>query len=155
MIYDMKSGSGEWRVVLDTNVWVAASRSADGSAAAVARALWKGRYRLLLSVPLALEYEAVLKRPEHLGARSLAQIDALVNRLCALAVPVERHTRWRPLLRDPADEMVLEAALNGAAHTLVTFNVRDFQPTASRFRLRVCTPFEFLQLLNQQEISHG
>ncbi|WP_308645811.1 PIN domain-containing protein [Ottowia beijingensis] len=55
--------------MLDTNVWVAAARSADGSAAAVVQALWKQRYRLLLSVPLALEYEAVLKRPEHLGAR--------------------------------------------------------------------------------------
>lgn len=155
MICDMKAGWGEWRVVLDTNVWVAASRSAEGSASAVIRALWKGRYRLLLSVPLALEYEAVLKRPEHLGARSLTQIDALVDRLCALAVPVERHTRWRPQLRDAADEMVLETALNGAAQTLVSFNVRDFHPAAARFRLHVCTPSEFLQMLDQQEVPHG
>ncbi|WP_373368274.1 PIN domain-containing protein [Ottowia beijingensis] len=50
-----------------------------------------------------------------------------MNRLCQLAAPVERHTRWRPQLQDPADEMVLETALNGAAHALVTFNVRDFK----------------------------
>ena len=150
----MNSGA-LWRVVLDTNVWVAAARSADGSAAAVVQALWKQRYRLLLSVPLALEYEAVLKRPEHLGARPPAQSDALVNRLCQLAAPVERHTRWRPQLQDPADEMVLETALNGAAHALVTFNVRDFQAAAMRFRLRICTPLEFLHILDRQENQHG
>ena len=139
-------------VVLDTNVFVAAARSRNGASFALLAALRLNRFRLLVSVPLFLEYEAVLKRPEQLaaGQRNPAMVDAFLDALAIRAVPVHMFFLWRPQLRDAADEMVLETALNGRADALVTFNVNDFD-AAAKFALPVHTPADFLQLLNQGE----
>jgi len=139
-------------VVLDTNVFVAAARSRNGASFALLAALRLNRFRLLVSVPLFLEYEAVLKRPEQLsaGQRNPAMVDAFLDALAMRAIPVHMFYLWRPQLRDAADEMVLETALNGRADALVTFNVNDFD-AAAKFALPVHTPAAFLQLLNQGE----
>lgn len=137
------------RVVLDTNVLVAAGRSQQGASHVLMQWLWAQRFRLLVSVPLFLEYEAVLKRPEHCqGGRSEAMVDAFLDDLSLRVEPVHLFYLWRPQLRDLADEMVLETALNGRADALVTFNVSDFAP-ASRFALPVLTPSVFLQQLKE------
>jgi putative PIN family toxin of toxin-antitoxin system len=140
------------RAVLDTNVLVAASRSRLGASFAILRALREKRFTALVSVPLMLEYEAVLLRPEHLVAsqRRVDQTIAFLDAFCILAEPVHLHYLWRPQLRDPADEMVLETALNGRADGLVTLNVRDFVP-AERFRLAVLTPGAFLAQLREEK----
>lgn len=135
------------RVVLDTNILVSATRSRLGASFAVLRALRQGRFMALVSVPLLLEYEAVLKRPEHLqaGNRTLAMADAFLDALCLHAEPVHLHYLWRPQTRDAADEMVLETALNGRADALVTLNAADFAKAAPRFRLALLTPGAFYQ----------
>lgn len=139
------------RVVLDTNVLVAAARSRNGASFAVMQALRSGRYVAVASVPLMLEYEAVLKRPEHLaaGGRTERTTDAFLDALCLLVEPVDLFYLWRPQCRDPADDMVLETALNGCAGTLVTLNTDDFA-AAARFRLPVWTPGQFLKALNEE-----
>ena len=115
-------------VVLDTDVLVAAVRSRLGASRAWVRAILTREATLLLSVPLALQYEAVLTRSEHVAASgaSVAQIVTLLDALCALCKPVEISFLWRPMLRDPDDEMVLETAANGRADRLLTFNERHF-----------------------------
>lgn len=142
----------KFRVVLDTNVLVAASRSRLGASFAVLRAMREQRFIALVSVPLMLEYEAVLLRPEQLAVsqRRADQTVAFLDAFCILAEPVHLHYLWRPQLRDPADEMVLETALNGRAHGLVTLNGADFTP-AARFRLPVVTPAAFLTQLNEEK----
>ena len=119
---------GDMKVTLDTDVVVAALRSRRGASRAWLRAILSGEATLLLSVPLALQYEAVLTRPEHLVASgaSVDQIGMLLDALCAVCTPVEVSFLWRPMLRDTDDEMVLEAAVNGRAGRLLTFNQRDF-----------------------------
>ena len=116
------------RVALDTDVLVAAVRSRLGASRAWVRAVLSGEATLLLSVPLVLQYEAVLTRPEQLApsGASAEQIGALLDALCAVCMPVEVSFLWRPVLRDADDEMVLEAAVNGGADRLLTFNERDF-----------------------------
>jgi hypothetical protein len=52
---------------------------------------------------------------------------------------------WRPQLRDPGDELVLEAAVNGRGTTITTFNRRDFQPAASRFGIDILLPSEAIR----------
>lgn len=140
------------RVVLDTNVLVAASRSRLGASFLVLQALRKGRYKALVSVPLMLEYEAVLKRPEQLEAsrRSEVATDAFLDAFSLCVEPVHLHYLWRPQLRDPADEMGLETTLNGRANALVTLNVGDFA-AAANFRMPVLTPGEFWQLLQEEK----
>jgi putative PIN family toxin of toxin-antitoxin system len=148
MICDMKIT----RVVLDANVLVAASRSRSGASFALLLALRSSQFTALASVPLMLEYEAVLKRPEQLAAsgRSAAMTDAFLDALSLFIEPVHLHYLWRPQLRDPADEMVLETALNGRAEVLVTLNIADFVP-ASHFRLPVLTPGAFLRRLQEEK----
>jgi putative PIN family toxin of toxin-antitoxin system len=140
------------RIVLDTNILVAASRSRLGASFALLLALREGRFTALASVPLMLEYEAVLLRPEHLagGNRTAAQTAAFLDALCLLVEPVHLHYLWRPQLRDPDDEMVLETALNGRADALVTLNIGDFA-AAERFRLPVMTPATFLRQLQEDK----
>ena len=130
------------RFVLDTDVVVAAMRSPTGASAALVRAAREKRATLLLSVPLAVEYEAVCRRAEHqMAARlSLRQVEIFLNGVIAIAEPVHTHFLWRPQLRDPNDEMVLEAAVNGRAAAMVTFNVRDYGTAPSKFGVDVLLP---------------
>jgi predicted nucleic acid-binding protein len=119
-------------------------RSPAGASAAILRSIRQGEAMLLLSVPLALEYEAVCQNADHRLATGLAerQVDTFVTAVIAMAEPVETHFLWRPQLRDPNDEMVLEAAVNGRADALVTFNLRDFGNVPRRFGVELLLPRE-------------
>ena len=64
--------------------------------------------------------------------------------LCQVADLREIFFLWRPFLRDPGDEMVLEVAVSAKASLIVTHNVRDFEGVEARFGIRVVTPGEFL-----------
>jgi putative PIN family toxin of toxin-antitoxin system len=135
------------RIVLDTSVMVAGWRSNRGAAFAILERVNTREVIALTTTALFLEYEAVLKRPEHrdvLGF-SEADVDRVLGVFARLMQPVEIHFRWRPQLPDPADELVLEAAVNGRADALVTYNVKDFAAAAPRFGVSVLTPPEFLE----------
>jgi hypothetical protein len=56
--------------------------------------------------------------------------------------PVYFRFLWRPQLRDTADEMVLETAVNGVVDRLVTFNLRHLRPACADFGIRAVTPPE-------------
>lgn len=147
------------RAVLDTNVLVAAFTSNRGASFALLDQVMDVRFVLLASPALWLEYEAVLKRPEirKMHRLTLQDIDDALNALCFHVLPVTAHFLWRPQLRDPNDEMVLEAAINGMATHLVTFNMRDFElpvqrhhkAQARRMGPRACTPSDFSKLLEK------
>lgn len=139
------------RVVLDTNILVAASRSRNGASFALLEQLRNERFTALVSIPLMLEYESVLKRPEQLaiGNRDAKMIDAFLDALCLLIEPVYSHYLWRPQLQDAADEMVLETALNGRAEALITLNITDFT-AAGHFQLPVLKPDVFLRQLREE-----
>ena len=129
---------------MDTDVVVAAMRSPAGASAAIVRLARQGGVTLLVSVALALEYEAVCSRPEHRLAAGLSEdeVNVFVDAMVALAEPVAMHFLWRPQLRDPCDEMVLEVAINGEADALVTFNARDFGAAPGHFGVELLLPRE-------------
>jgi putative PIN family toxin of toxin-antitoxin system len=134
------------RVVLDTDVLIAARRSRTGASNALLRAVDEGKFAMLASVPLFFEYEAVLCRAEHLLASRLTkpQVMGFLNYLAGIINPVKLHYLWRPQLGDVADEMVLETATNGRANCIVTFNTRHFEP-ATRFGIDVIRPDEAMR----------
>jgi putative PIN family toxin of toxin-antitoxin system len=135
------------RVVLDTSVIVAALRTRAGAGNAVLRLVALRKLRLLATPPLFLEYEDVLKRPEQRLAHglSLEAIEEFLAELAALIEPVDVHFLWRPQVRDPIDEMVLEAAINGRADALITYNVADFADAGERFNVEILRPGELLK----------
>ena len=96
---------------------------------------------------MAFEYEATCLRAEHLLAAKASEADAM-NMIAAIIdviEPVEVHYQWRPQLSDPDDDMVLEAAVNGRADAIVTFNRRDYGAVPARFGIDVLSPAEALR----------
>lgn len=137
-----------WRVVLDTSVLVAALRSRQGASFRLIELLRAGVFEIALSVPLAVEYEAVLtKHAASLGLRR-AEVTTLVDYLCAVGRRQPIHFLWRPLLRDPDDEFVLEVAVAAGCQYIVTHNIRDFVG-AERFGVTILRPSKFLRQVEE------
>ena len=134
------------RVVLDTNVLVAGLRSSLGASYRVLSLVGTGRFTHVVSVALLFEYEAALKRPESGVRLSRHAIDDVLDFVCAAGHRQPIYFLWRPTLRDPSDDLVLEVAAHGRCDRIVTFNTRDFAGS-ERFGLRVETPAAFLRSL--------
>ena len=141
-----------FRVVLDTSVLVAALRSDRGASRVLLIGALEGEYTLLASVPLMIEYEAVTTRAEHMEAARLSERDVqtMLDALATVIEPIRLAYLWRPMLRDTADDMVLETAVNGQAQMLVTLNRRDFEPAARRFNLEIVSPAEAVTSLRRK-----
>ena len=131
------------RVVLDSSVLVAALRSRQGASFRLLELLRDSQFEIAVSVPLALEYEAVLVR--HAAELNLSREAAVgvVDFLCGVAHRQDIHFLWRPSLPDPQDEFVLELAVAANCEAIITHNVRDFVGT-KKFRPHVLTPAAFL-----------
>jgi putative PIN family toxin of toxin-antitoxin system len=144
------------KIVLDTNVLVAAARSPSGASAEVLRRVLAGQIALVCSVPLFMEYEAVLLRREHLIAAQVSEQDVhnLLNALAGAVQRVDIRYLWRPCLRDANDDMVLETAVNGQVSVIVTSNTRDFLPQSHSFGIVIQSPKHFLQSY-LQGLNHG
>ena len=140
------------KFLLDTNVLVSGLSSRLGASFALLEAVAAQRVDFVASATLWLEYESVLKRPEiaKMHGLSTVDVDDFLNGLARLVSPVELHFSWRPQLRDPGDEMVLEAAVNGHVDALVTHNLADFGIAKTRFSLNVWTPGNALKKLEKQ-----
>lgn len=139
------------RVVLDTSVVVSALRSGRGASNQIMMMAVEGRFTLLATPALFLEYEDVLKRPEQIAVHGISMrgLDHVLEDLASLTVAVHVDFQWRPQLHDAKDEMVLEAALNGRANRLVTHNLADFRVAGERFGLKISRPNEFLREMNR------
>ena len=137
------------RVVLDTNVLVAGLRSSLGASHRVLSLVGTGRFVHVVSVALLFEYEAAVKRPEAGVRLPRALVDDILDYVCAVGQRQQIYFLWRPVLKDPNDDLVLEVAVHGQCDRIVTFNTRDFAGT-KRFGIGVQTPAEFLRSLENQ-----
>ncbi|WP_031237344.1 putative toxin-antitoxin system toxin component, PIN family [Asticcacaulis sp. AC460] len=137
------------RVALDTSVLATALRSRTGASFVLLRAVQYEKLKLLATPPLFFEYEDVLKRQSQrqVSGLTLEDVDRFLVELAAVVEPVDVHLSWRPQLRDPDDELVLEAAINGRADALITYNMRDFIGAPERFGIRLLSPAQLLQAL--------
>ena len=135
------------RIVVDTCVLVAAARSRQGASFALLATLPNPRFQMCLSVGVYTEWQAVLTRPEHLpkGADAGLALE-FVRYLASLAHLQDVHFLWRPFLKDPDDDMVLECAVAASCKYIVTHNVKDFR-RSEQLGVTAITPAEFLQLL--------
>jgi putative PIN family toxin of toxin-antitoxin system len=139
------------RVVLDTNVLVAGLRSRHGASALLLDLVGQGLVEVVVSVPVVLEYEDVLKRPRMVPAYSEAEIDEILNGLCAVAQRQEIHFLWRPQLRDPGDEAFLELAVAAGGIPIVTYNAAHFAG-AERFGVAIRTALDVLREIGAVDV---
>jgi predicted nucleic acid-binding protein len=136
-------------VVIDTNVLVAAFRSSLGASYRLLQTIEGRQRRPVISPALALEYESVLKRG--IGELSLSpgDVDDFTEYLCSRARLVQIYFRRRPMLSDPDDDRILEAAVRTGS-PIVTFNVRDFRGSES-LGIRTMSPGEFLAIMGDRK----
>jgi putative PIN family toxin of toxin-antitoxin system len=143
------------RLVLDTDVIRSGLQSAVGASRLLLLAIEDRVFVPLVSVPVLLEYEDVLTRPDALEAIGLTigEVGRFLDGFVALAEPVAITVRSRPSIRDPSDEMFVELLWNGRGDHIVTFNRRDYLPADDRAASRgepavpVSSPGETLRRL--------
>jgi predicted nucleic acid-binding protein len=136
------------RVVLDTNVIVAALRSRQGASFRALSLLSLGRFEIAISVPLLFEYEDALIRLVDSGMFLEGEIGDFLDYICSIAHHQDIFFLWRPHLPDPKDDLVLELAFAAGCAGIVTHNQRDFAGTA-QLGLRIWSPRDFLRLLEE------
>jgi predicted nucleic acid-binding protein len=132
------------RVVLHTNVLVAAARSRQGASFRVLSLVGTGRFEIALSGPLVLEYEEALLTRTGPHAWSRAQVDDVLDYLCSVGRATQPSFLWRPALPDPDDDFILDLAVAAGCTAIVTFNAHDFRG-AGAFGVAAWTPQQLLQ----------
>lgn len=137
------------RVVIDTNVLVAATRSRLGASFKLIAMLPDRRFEPAVSVTLYLEYLDVLLRPQNIvPGKTVQNALGFIRRFLAFSHRQEIHFAWRPTLKDPGDDFVLELAIASQSSYIVTFNKKDFG-NIELFGIEAVTPAEFLRLLER------
>jgi len=97
-----------------------------------------------ISVPLFLEYESVLLRKELKLPLNKADILDILNYVAKILNKREMFFLWRPYLKDPKDDLVLEVAVESESKVIVTYNKKDFVGVEN-FRIKIITPKDFLE----------
>jgi predicted nucleic acid-binding protein len=143
------SDPGQMRVVLDTNILVAAARSRQGASFALVSSIPAPEFQPCLSVGLYAEWQDALTRPENLPPGRTPE-DALgfVRYLASQAHLQEIHFLWRPFLGDADDDMVLELAFAAGCRYIITHNARDFHGS-EQLGVAALSPREFLKLIRR------
>jgi putative PIN family toxin of toxin-antitoxin system len=138
------------RITVDTSVLVAAARSRNGASYQLVSKLPSHDFEIALTVALYTEWQAVLTRAEHMPT-GITTDDVLsyLRYLASIAYLQDVHFLWRPFLRDPDDDMVLECAAASGCEYIVTHNIKDFRHI-EQLKLRAVTPAQFLTLLRNK-----
>lgn len=133
-------------IVVDTNVLVSALKSSRGASFRLLSMVEQENFTLHVSTTLITEYEAVLKREN--SSLTAEEIDDIIDFICSRAVLNKIFYLWRPVLKDPGDDFILELAVKANA-AIVTWNEADFKK-AAKFGVAVMTPRTFLASLEVQ-----
>lgn len=137
------------KIVLDTSVLVAAARSRNGASYQLVSMLPDPRFDFALTVALYTEWQSALTRPEHVPPGvSVDGVLGYLRYLASLAYLQDVHFLWRPFLRDPDDDMVLECAVASGSQYIVTHNLKDFR-RVPELKVHAITPADFLKLLRK------
>jgi len=137
-------------IVIDTCVLISALRSRNGASFKLLSLIDSNKFTFFLSVPLLLEYESVAKRMSRNLGLTHTDIEDIIDYLCAVGEHRKVHYLWRPNLKDPSDDFVLELAVESECNYIVTHNIKDFKDL-NKFNLKAIRPQQLLR--NIGEIS--
>lgn len=136
-------------IVIDTNVIVSGLQSDMGYSHKLLEALPSREFDICISVPLVLEYESQLSK--HLPPEIFTKedIEDFIDYICKIGNKTPIYYLWRPFLKDPFDDHVLELALASRSQYIVTFNKKDFKD-AERYGIGIIKPGEFFEILRER-----
>ena len=134
------------RIILDTNVLFAGLYSSLGASYQVLRAVEEKKIKIVLSTTLLFEYEEVLKRKQSELEISDQHIEIILDNLCDLSDFQVIYFLWRPYLKGPKDDHILELAVASDTKIIVTHNVKDFK-NVGKFGIQAVPPGKFLEVL--------
>ena len=138
------------QIVIDTDVFISALRSRKGGSYKLLTLLGTDKFEINVSVALILEYEYVAKRYVKEMSLNENDVDDIVDYICLVANKRKVFYLWRPVLRDPNDDMVLELASAANCDFIVTFNKKHFRNQDLKpFGLKALTPGEFLKKIGE------
>ncbi len=135
-------------IVIDTCVLISALRSRNGASFRLLSLISSRKFLFSLSVPLVLEYEATAKRISRSLGLTHTDIEDIIDYLCTVGEHRKVHYLWRPNLKDPSDDFVLELAVESECQYIVTYNIKDFSK-ADNFNVTVITPLELLRKIGE------
>lgn len=135
-------------IVIDTNVILSALQSNKGKSFELISKISEDIFDFAISVPLILEYEAVLKNKLNRTIFTDSDIEDFINYLCKVGIKTKLFYLWRPYLKDPFDDHILEVTIQSNASTIVTYNKKDFKE-AENLGIKILTPKEFLETLQE------
>ena len=140
----------KYKIVIDTNVIIAGLRSKRGASYKLISSLASKQFDLNISVPLILEYESIAIR--HLDNLLIDKNDLenFLNYICTIGNKCKIFFLWRPFLKDPKDDFVLELAANSGSDFIITYNQKDFKGS-NKLGIAVLTPKELLNILEEEK----
>lgn len=138
----------KYLIVIDTNVFITALRSRRGASYKLLFETIREKYELNISPALIFEYESIAKRELHNLKISKEQIGSILDMICAISNKCEIFFLWRPQLKDPKDDHILELAIESQSKYIITYNKRDFKGV-DKFGIEVLTPKEFLEIIGE------
>ena len=127
-------------IVIDTNVIVSALRSNTGASFILLSLIDSGKFKINISVPLILEYESNAKIKTKLNADV---IEDIIDYICQVGSERKTFYLWRPFLRDPKDDFILELAVESQSKYIITYNKKDFKG-CNKFGIKILNPKEYL-----------
>lgn len=134
-------------IVIDTNVFIAALRSDSGASYKLLSLVDRNKFVMNISVPLIFEYEDVAKRDNKIGI-SNEVIDDILDFICKVGNECKTFYLWRPFLKDPRDDFILELAIDSGSKYIITYNIKDFK-NVEQFDIKVISPKEFLKIIGE------
>jgi putative PIN family toxin of toxin-antitoxin system len=134
------------KIIMDTNVLFAGLYSSSGASYKILQLMDAGRITPVISTPLLFEYEDVLKRKQKELGLSDHEIDVVLDNICAMSEFKKIYFLWRPYLKDPKDDHVLEVAVASKTNIIVTHNLKDFKG-ADKFGVTAMNPGKLLEVI--------
>jgi len=130
-------------VTIDTNVVISALKSKKGASYKLMKLLTEELFVPNISVPLFIEYKSVAKREGLVSNLTQKDIDAILDYYLSKSKIQKIYYLWRPLLKDPKDDLVLEVAVKSQSKYIITFNKKDFKG-CEKFGIIAVTPYEYM-----------
>jgi len=132
------------QIVIDTNIFISALRNDTGASFYLLSLVGKNKFESNISVPLIMEYESVAHRFLKETNLTVPDLNNILDYICSSSNKHKINYLWRPFLKDPKDDLVLELAVKARSQHIITFNKKDFKKT-SQFGIIAVTPWEFLK----------